>query len=241
MTTEQDRQAAEDIWETVFGHRLIGPAAFQVIALVRAEERERCFSEIRNRRMLLHKQYEVINITREDAIYQICEDAIRALASPVAESEGHDSDCATHNEPALPNGPCNCSKSLTPPDKEGCKHDDGYMRIGKHAWACLSCGAWTFNLPRIVSAAPKAEREVGGTTGRHCKTCGSDQHDGCSAATVHVAPSPAAKVVEPMKQNVTFGDMYELVRCLTVVNSCVYVAPHRLEALARQKAEGEGK
>lgn len=26
---------------------------------------------------------------------------------------GHDSDCATHNEPALPNGPCNCTKRDT--------------------------------------------------------------------------------------------------------------------------------
>lgn len=24
--------------------------------------------------------------------------------------DGHDSDCATHNEPAFPNGPCNCMK-----------------------------------------------------------------------------------------------------------------------------------
>lgn len=24
---------------------------------------------------------------------------------------GHDSDCATHNEPAMPNGPCDCSLS----------------------------------------------------------------------------------------------------------------------------------
>jgi hypothetical protein len=24
---------------------------------------------------------------------------------------GHDSDCATHNEPAMPNGPCDCSVS----------------------------------------------------------------------------------------------------------------------------------
>ncbi|WP_308718955.1 hypothetical protein [Komagataeibacter xylinus] len=27
--------------------------------------------------------------------------------------DGHDSDCATHNEPAFPNGPCNCTKRDT--------------------------------------------------------------------------------------------------------------------------------
>jgi hypothetical protein len=25
--------------------------------------------------------------------------------------DNHDSDCATHNEPAMPNGPCDCSLS----------------------------------------------------------------------------------------------------------------------------------
>jgi len=29
----------------------------------------------------------------------------------IARLRGHDSDCATHNEPAMPNGPCDCSLS----------------------------------------------------------------------------------------------------------------------------------
>ena len=33
-----------------------------------------------------------------------------------AGSCGHRSDCAVHNEPALPNGPCNCAP---PPAREG--------------------------------------------------------------------------------------------------------------------------
>lgn len=38
-----------------------------------------------------------------DAAYRQA-DEIMALLDP------HDSDCATHNEPAYPNGPCDCSQ-----------------------------------------------------------------------------------------------------------------------------------
>ena len=34
--------------------------------------------------------------------------AVDALSVEVLPGDGHWSDCATHNEPALPNGPCNC-------------------------------------------------------------------------------------------------------------------------------------
>lgn len=39
--------------------------------------------------------------------------AVRIGASEptIIESRGHDSDCAVYNEPAYPNGPCNCSLS----------------------------------------------------------------------------------------------------------------------------------
>ncbi len=30
---------------------------------------------------------------------------------PLPDGPAHDSDCSTHNEPAMPNGPCDCSLS----------------------------------------------------------------------------------------------------------------------------------
>lgn len=38
---------------------------------------------------------------------------VNARATQVAHSLIHDSDCAVHNEPAYPAGPCNCGAELT--------------------------------------------------------------------------------------------------------------------------------
>jgi hypothetical protein len=40
-----------------------------------------------------------------------CMEAMDELVDIYRGEDGHDSDCATHNEPAYPNGDCNCSKS----------------------------------------------------------------------------------------------------------------------------------
>lgn len=39
--------------------------------------------------------------------------------------------------------------------------------------------------------AEEARREE--TAGRHCDTCGSDQHDGCSSGAVQIQPTPALR------------------------------------------------
>lgn len=38
-------------------------------------------------------------------------EAVPGLIAALRQFVGHDSDCATHNEPAMPNGPCDCSLS----------------------------------------------------------------------------------------------------------------------------------
>ena len=49
------------------------------------------------------------------------------VAHGVKSVDGHWSDCATHNEPALPNGPCDCGGYVSPrPEKHGpCRTCDG--------------------------------------------------------------------------------------------------------------------
>jgi hypothetical protein len=49
----------------------------------------------------------------EGSSYALSTEALPATGS--AEVAGHDSDCATHNEPAYPNGPCNCSLGAEAP------------------------------------------------------------------------------------------------------------------------------
>ncbi len=39
-------------------------------------------------------------------------------SNPSALTDGHWSDCATHNEPAMPNGPCDCG-GYPPPTQSG--------------------------------------------------------------------------------------------------------------------------
>lgn len=49
--------------------------------------REAAIAELSLRNELLHRQFEALEISREDGVYQICIDAIRALPSaPVAKA-----------------------------------------------------------------------------------------------------------------------------------------------------------
>lgn len=43
--------------------------------------------------------------------HQWRERALKQADEIIALLDRHDSDCATHNEPAYPNGPCDCSQS----------------------------------------------------------------------------------------------------------------------------------
>jgi hypothetical protein len=53
--------------------------------------------------------------------------------------DGHDSDCATHNMPAYPNGPCNCTKSEAVTDSCGCVFCD--LDLVAHARPAWDVGA----------------------------------------------------------------------------------------------------
>lgn len=76
--------------------------------------------------------------------------------------DGHDSDCAMHNEPAFPNGPCNCTKRDTErldwlenqrfPDLR--KFDDGFLVATD--LICRSCSQATARA--AIDAAMNAEK-----------------------------------------------------------------------------------
>ncbi|GGE36521.1 hypothetical protein GCM10007276_12520 [Agaricicola taiwanensis] len=62
-------------------HAALTAALPALISDAKAEAWEEAANRIRLHRNLLNAQFEVIDISREDAVYRICEDAIRALAT----------------------------------------------------------------------------------------------------------------------------------------------------------------
>jgi hypothetical protein len=60
-----------------------------------------------------------------------CVEAMDELVDIYRGEDGHDSDCATHNEPAYPNGDCNCSKSAIDHAKDSGAKGEETIEHGK--------------------------------------------------------------------------------------------------------------